>query len=307
MKAFVGITDRDWFELLAAQAALDEVNFWQPGGNRIFRALAPGELFLFKLHSPDNFIVGGGIFAHSTLLPISLAWDAFAIANGARTLAEMRARVERYRRQVGERNEDYRIGCILLEQPFFLARQHWVAVPADWASTIVQGKTYDLGVEPGISLFRSVEGALASARASPLAAEEIESRYGAPVLTFPRLGQGSFRVLVTDAYERRCAASGERTLPVLEAAHIQPFAAGGPHRVENGLLLRSDLHTLFDRGYLTVTPDHHIEVSRRIREEFENGRDYYVLNGKQVRVPARPERRPSPHLLRWHNENVYLG
>ena len=48
--------------LLASQPGLDEVNFWQPGSNTQFRALSPGELLLFKLHSPDNFIVGGGVF-----------------------------------------------------------------------------------------------------------------------------------------------------------------------------------------------------------------------------------------------------
>ena len=69
-------------------------------------------------------------------------------------------------------------------------------------------------------------------------------RYGSASMVFPRLGQGSFRVLVTDAYGRQCAATGERTLPVLQAAHIHPYAVGGPHRVDNGLLLRSDLHTL---------------------------------------------------------------
>lgn len=72
---------------------------------------------------------------------------------------------------------------------------------------------------------------------------------------------------------RRCAATGERTLPVLEAAHVRPYAEGGRHELSNGILLRSDLHTLFDSGYLTITPNYHIEVSRRIRDEFENGRE----------------------------------
>ena len=54
MRLFVGVTDSDWFELLAAQPRLEDVNFWQPGGNRIFRKLNPGEPFLFKLHSPYN-------------------------------------------------------------------------------------------------------------------------------------------------------------------------------------------------------------------------------------------------------------
>jgi putative restriction endonuclease len=64
-------------------------------------------------------------------------------------------------------------------------------------------------------------------------------------------------------------------LPVLEAAHIRPHGSGGPHQPENGLLLRSDLHTLFDQGYMTVDADElKVVVSGRIREEFENGRDY---------------------------------
>jgi putative restriction endonuclease len=305
VRAFVGVTDGDWYELLAAQAHLDEVNFWQPGGNRVFRVLEPGELFLFKLHSPQNFVVGGGVFAHASILPISLAWDAFGIANGASTLLEMRDRVDKYRRRAGDRTEDYSVGCILLEEPFFLPRERWVPVPEDFSRNIVQGKTYDLEREPGATLWRSLQESIASARA-PMVAEE-EQRYGSPQLVAPRLGQGSFRVLVTDVYERRCAVTGERTLPVLEAAHIQPYAAGGRHSIRNGLLLRSDLHTLFDRGYVTVTPEAHLEVSRRIRERFENGHEYYALHGRDLRLPKQPDSRPAPDLLRWHNENVFLG
>jgi predicted restriction endonuclease len=112
---------------------------------------------------------------------------------------------------------------------------------------------------------------------------------------------------VTDSYDRRCAATGERTLPVLEAAHIKPYADGGAHAVTNGLLLRSDLHTLFDRGYLTITPGYRLEVSRRIREEYENGRDYYALNGRELRPPRSENARPDPLLLDWHNRHRYLG
>ena len=313
VRLFVGVTDRDWFDLLASQAHLDEVNFWQPGGNRLFRALAPGELFLFKLHSPDNFIVGGGLFAHATLLPASLAWEAFGIGNGARSSTEMRARIAKYRRE-GASRADYPIGCILLEQPFFLPREAWIPVPEDWSRNIVQGKGYDATQEAGAALYSAVQQALFALRPvvaegieSPAAAEAQASRFGSPTLVFPRLGQGSFRVVVTDAYDRRCAASGERTLPVLQAAHIKPYADGGPHEVDNGLLLRSDLHTLFDRGYLTITPDARIEVSGKIREEFDNGRDYYALHGQSLRPPSAPYPAPSAELLAWHNEHVFLG
>jgi putative restriction endonuclease len=126
------------------------------------------------------------------------------------------------------------------------------------------------------------------------------------VEVLPRLGQGSFRVVVTDAYERRCAITGERTLPALDAAHIRPYAAAGENRVSNGLLLRSDLHRLFDRGYVTVRPDLKVQVSRRIREEFENGRLYYAMDGTTLRTPNRPEFQPDRIALEWHSEEVFL-
>ena len=82
-------------------------------------------------------------------------------------------------------------------------------------------------------------------------------------------GQGIFRIGVTDAYDRACAVTTEHSLPVLEAAHIRPYSEGGEHRVSNGLLLRSDIHRLFDKGYVTVTPDYRFLLSQRLKQDFE--------------------------------------
>ena len=112
--------------------------------------------------------------------------------------------------------------------------------------------------------------------------------------------------MVTDIYARKCAVTGEKTLPALEAAHIRPYGAGGRHELENGLLLRRDIHRLFDTGYVTITPNLAFEVSGRIREEFENGRDYYALHGRRIATPTRPHPRPNPKYLAWHNENRFL-
>jgi len=303
MKIFVGVTDHAWFDLLRNQPWLEEVNFWQPSGRTQFRALQPGEMFLFKLHSPDNFIVGGGFFAHSSLLPISMAWESFGISNGAVNLSDMRKKVEKYREQSENRFADYTIGCILLEQPFFLPRELWIPIPEDWKANIVRGRDYDLTGEPGLTLWQRIQAALAVSAG----VREQPARYGNPALVLPRLGHGSFRVLVTDVYERRCAITNERTLPALEAAHIQPFSENGPLSVNNGILMRRDLHALYDRGYLTITPAYQIEVSRRIKEEFENGKEYYRHHGNQIRIPTLAGNRPSAEFLVWHNENIYRG
>jgi putative restriction endonuclease len=314
LRAFIGITDGDWFDLLSSLENLEEINFWQPSGNTRFRALEQGELFLFKLHSPRNYIVGGGFFGYSTLLPVSVAWQTFQQANGAHSLKEMRQRIEFYRRRRADRLEDYTIGCIILEQPFFLAQADWLPAPENWKPNIVRGMTLSDAEPSGRQLFAGVETSLRRSSVRNVGdvaltppTSEPDSRYGDAILIRPRLGQGAFRFLVTDVYERRCAITRERTLPVLQAAHIRPYSEGGEHRVDNGLLLRSDLHTLFDQGYLTITPNYRIEVSRRIREEFENGRDYYAHHGQELHLPQKVSQRPAADFLAWHNDVRFRG
>jgi hypothetical protein len=96
-------------------------------------------------------------------------------------------------------------------------------------------------------------------------------------------------------------------LCALTATLIRPYGDGGEHEARNGLLLRRDIHSLFDAGYVTVTPDLRFEVSRRIKEEFDNGRHYYELHGNPIFAPAEAVRRPDPEALRWHNEHAYRG
>jgi putative restriction endonuclease len=302
MRAFVGVTDRDWFDFLRARPDLDEVNFWQPSARRPFTALTPGELFLFKLKYPVNRIVGGGLFLWSGTFPFPYVWDLFEEKNGTATLAELRDRLVRLRRTPVE-TWDTEVGCIVLSQPFFLDEEDWIEAPPDWSPNIVRGKGYDLTSFYGQRLLEEVE---AKARRTA-ARREIEGpMFGDPTLVRRRLGQGGFRVLVTEAYQRRCAVTGERALPVLQASHIRPVTEGGGHRVDNGVLLRSDVHTLFDRGYVTITPDERFRVSRRLRDDFDNGEAYYALEGEELWLPKTADDRPSREFLEWHNDAVFL-
>ena len=312
LKALVGVTDDDWFEFLRAahrRGGLEEVNFWQPSGNAAFRALEPGEPFLFKLHAPRNLIVGGGFFGHFSLLPVDVAWTTFGIANGTATRDAMRRRIAHYRKVPLAEVDQKPVGCILLQAPFFFEEHEHVDVPSNFSLNIMRYKGYDLRIEPGLSLWADVQMRLQGRQVRELGGlvSEPGPRYGKPRLILPRLGQGSFRVAVLDAYGRRCAITGERTLPVLEGAHIIPFASGGESRVDNGLALRADLHALYDAGYVTVTPEHRVEVSRRIREEFENGRDYYALHGRSIRLPQDSRHHPRREALEVHAGGVFKG
>ena len=133
------------------------------------------------------------------------------------------------------------------------------------------------------------------------------ARYGGPISVRPRLGQGLFSFAVRDAYQGACAVTHEHSQPVLEAAHIRPYAMGGLHQVENGLLLRRDLHRLYDLGYVTVTPDYVFRVGDRLREEFNNGRSYYAMNNSRIAVPPEGLLQPSKRALDWHATTVFRG
>ena len=309
MKLYVGVTDNNWFEFLSRLPDCDEVNFWQPSPSSAFKALQPGELFLFKLKSPYNHIAGGGFFTYYTTLPVSLAWEAFKEKNGTPSFQEMRSLILSKRNLPSDTREDFQIGCILLTQPFFLDQNLWF-IPPEWSKSIQTGKGYGLDEEAGKVIWNRIQYILEQKDTRDLQFKEAleeQQRYGREQVIKPRLGQGSFRICVTDAYKRSCAVTGERALPVLEAAHIKPFSKSGPHMVQNGLLLRSDLHRLFDKGYMTLTTKLDIEVSRRIKEEFDNGEYYYTLHGKKMRQPAHLDDLPEKKFITWHNEKVFLG
>ncbi len=315
MRGFVANTDYDWFTLLRAiEPPIDEVNFWKPGSRTNFVALTPGEPLFFKLKAPYNVIAGFGYFAHFSRLPVSMVWEMYGEANGARSYGEMRERLVRYRRRF-ERDtdprQDFWIGCILVNQPVFFAEHDWIRMPENFKGQTVQGKTYDLEHGEGQRIWmeclaRSARGS-ATLAGHRIADAPLIGGYGAPVPVRPRLGQRSFRVAVLDSYGRRCAVTNEKTLPVLEAAHIRDFRDVQVHSVNNGILLRADIHKLFDSGYVTVTPEYRFEVSRRIKEEFENGRDYYALHGSQIRLPQNVVDRPAVESLIWHSEQRFLG
>lgn len=306
MKFYIGVTDNDWFHFLARHRP-DEVNFWRPRDKANFRAIEEGAPFLFKLHAPYNYIVGGGFFVRHLFLPLSLAWDAFEIKNGAATYDQFRVSIMKFRQGEGLNPS---IGCTILTEPFFFEREDWIPIPSNWSNNIVKGKSYSTDHEIGAEVWQKIEERLGDFKHNEgeLVFQEPDVQYGSSYEIRARIGQGAFRAIVTDAYKRRCAITGEKTLPVLEAAHIKPYSESGPNLTKNGLLLRSDMHILFDKGYMTVSNNHHLEVSRRIREEYENGREYYAYHGKELsNLPDNMMDLPSPDFLKWHQEQVFKG
>jgi HNH endonuclease len=310
---FVANTDNSWFDFLSSEDNLTEVNFWWPGETN-FRALQQGEILAFRLKSPRNKIGGFGIFSNHSRLPIQMAWETFGRANGVSSLEGLRSAIAQLRTNVAV-VPSTDIGSTILVQPVFFPSYLWFDVPASWSQSIQRGKLYSTDIAEGLELWnRLLETAklceatnIPNIPDAPGVSERDQARFGAPILIAPRLGQGAFRVAVTEAYGRQCAITNGKVLPALDAAHIKPYGEGGLHTKSNGILLRKDIHSIFDAGYVTIKDDFTFSVSKKVKEVFNNGEEYLRLQGALVRRPERKADCPDTEFLRWHNKERYLG
>src|SRR5580704_9547817 len=311
---YVANTDNAWFDLLAEEPDLTEVNFWWPG-EQPFRVLQQGEILAFRLKSPRNKIGGFGIFSNYSRLPIQMAWETFGRSNGVSSLEGLRKAIAQFRTNVSV-GPSTQIGSTVLVQPVFFPAHLWFDVPESWARNIVRGKQYSTNHHEGLELWKKLLNTAAASNIakSPGLPEKDQApfivpnqiRFGTPTLITPRLGQGAFRVAVTEAYGRQCAVTDGKVLPALDAAHIKPYAEGGEHVRSNGILLRKDIHSVFDAGYVTIKDDFKFSVSKKVKEVFNNGEEYLRLHGALVRRPERKSDWPDTEYLKWHNKERYL-
>lgn len=109
-----------------------------------------------------------------------------------------------------------------------------------------------------------------------------------------RRGQAEFRASLTGAYDGKCAVTGSRIVDLLEAANILPHAEGTNYRASNGLLLRADVHTLYDLHLLSIDEHYRIHLSKVLEVS-----EYRRYHGEKLLVfPAAMKQQPSAENLR---------
>jgi hypothetical protein len=126
----------------------------------------------------------------------------------------------------------------------------------------------------------------------PLGQEDARERSLRSVVE--RRGQSKFRMKLIKSFNGRCAITGCEVLPILEAAHITPYLGIATNDISNGLLLRADLHTLWDLGLVAIDPEKlTVWVSLAITDP-----TYRQLEGEPLRMPPPAHLRPSIEALR---------
>lgn len=127
-------------------------------------------------------------------------------------------------------------------------------------------------------------------------ADEVDERQRVLAAIVRRRGQPAFRKALLDAYDGRCAMTGCNVVDALEAAHIQPYSGLKSNDVRNGLLLRADVHTLFDLYLIAINPGSlRIAVAPALQHS-----TYVELDGRQLSTPMPPELSAYQESLTWH-------
>jgi len=313
MELFIALTDKEWFDFLANRSRggiVDEVNFWSPRATRPMKRMSSGELVFFRLKKPYSAIAGYGFYAAFHVLALDSAWELFGWKNGDPDKMRFLTRIGRYRRVdlLDPRKPREPIGCTMLRSAVFWSEERWLPWDGQmgWAPNIVQGRTETDPARMELLLNEVALDAPAELEIDEFLPMEADERTVVMASHVEREGQGVFRARLLEAYDGRCAITGEHTQPVLDAAHIQPYLGPRSNHVQNGLLLTKEFHALFDSGYVTITPDHIVRVSECLRTEWKNGRRYFPYDGKRLEhVPRDSHRRPSEAALEWHGQHVF--
>lgn len=289
-------TDLNWFDYLKNELQFQELNFWTPTPWNI-KKLSEGDKFYFMLKKPFRKIGGYGIFKYYENLNVEEAWSRFGKANGVNSLYELLIRCQNYQKKNSNKviNENPIIGCVVLkdviffeEKDFFKPEEYDFSFP----NSVVKLKYFqsDFSFEKNIDDEKLLNFELIKETNSTYKVHKVKNR----------VSQKKFRENVLQAYENKCAITGEVCLEVLEAAHIQSYINEESNHIQNGILLRSDLHKLFDLGLLTIDLDYRILIS-----PFLSSSDYLKLNGEFISLPKNSTSYPSLSALKRHNEYVF--
>jgi putative restriction endonuclease len=206
MKLWVGITNNDWFKFLAARAPVEEINFWRPTPKPYRNDFYSGMPFLFKLHAPEEYIVGGGFFLRFVPVPLSLSWSAFREGNGASTLEDFRGLIGKHLRT--SPTTDPFIGCNILSEPFFFPRAQWIPSVRHMQGPIVFGKGY-FDVPEAEVLWREVT--------ERLALSDTVKDLGPATRLFPHSSNRSLQLSLCNFTRKNPSSIGGRPYPTILA------------------------------------------------------------------------------------------
>ncbi len=295
---------QEWFKALQQGEQHEEVNFWTPYPEET-NALKKGEPVYFLLEGGEAQIAGHGVFERYEQMTLYAAWDRFGAANGVGSFREFKDRMS----QSGVRGE---LGCVILRTPEFWGPQEFVSLNKYGVTLEASARpVFTFKGQPPWLLKRKrvVRTTQKRKRSAPTEATPIEltpfTLVDGPMADREaRRSQqedipSEFEERLRSAYRRSCCITGETCLAALKATHIQPYVNPDSDHVQNGLLLRADLHALFAAGLITITHQHRVRTNIRLPESYQQ------FQYARIKLPAEKAYWPSQEALAFHQKEIF--
>jgi putative restriction endonuclease len=277
-------TDENWFAFLKNSQFNSFINFWTPTTWNV-KNLKSGDKWYFLLKSPIRKIGGYGEFVEYKNMTPQAAWKEYGLRNGCNSKLDLTVKIQKYidrnSKKHSKKNiniDNYEIGCIVLKNCVF------------WDS--------DSYIDPtnfNISIAKQVVTRKYFKQYDPFTIKDIddfflldEPREVYKLEVNQRKGQGIFKGLILKAYNNKCCISDETCPELLEAAHIQHYLNQQSNHIQNGILLRVDLHRLFDNNLLYIDNGYIVRISPLV-----NTPHYKKYNGRKISLPNNMDDHPS--------------
>ena len=280
MSFIIAPTDLEWFEFQKMNQFNDKINFWTPTDWR-FKALQPGEMVVFEMKGPGPAMIGGyGAVLEYRFQSLDKTWKEFGRRNGYENKSALVGALSKHNTFDASQG----IGCLVLGDVVFFDSPVPVPKGIIFSKNTVKYSKYDVPfpfakLSPVVNDFVLVQNTKKKKKIQSVSQRE---------------GQSQFHTMVSVAYGHKCCISGEETPELLQAAHIQDYISKDSHHIQNGLLLRVDLHTLFDNGLLAIDSNYKVHVSSLVKSP-----EYQKYDNCTISLPMNPSHHPSVAALNF--------
>ncbi len=285
-------TDNNWFSNLKKEKVVDDINFWTPTPWNL--KFNEGDRWYFMLKSPIRKIGGGGYIKEYHNLTVEQAWNKYGIKNGFYSKDDFIRSLGKHKSKNSLNKNELEgstiIGCIILYGAVFLNDDQYIDLEdykeISFSPNIVKYKKFN--DDEDFILEKVLKGEIYNSDSEFKPVDPHTKKSKVISENSRRDGQSEFKAALVEVYSGKCCITGESTPELLEAAHIQPYLSKKSNHLQNGLLLRTDIHKLFDKNLLYIDQGYRVHIS-----SFVNSGYYQELDGKVVSMPNHNKYYPS--------------
>jgi len=298
MEHYIVVTDKKWFDFLNSNGINNNVNFWRKDTRT---PKVDSKQYVFFKIKGEKHIAGRGRFNRFLVLNRT---DAIEHAkkgnNGFDTSGNKELKISNVVSKIV--NDNDRLGCLVLDDLEFLNQRDYYKISEElFHPQTQQGKYVDeIEIAELLNLFTQQFSDEINAKIPEIEAEdefdpsnlEDKRHYSLKTLVLRR-GQKKFRNQLLNLYQNQCAVTNTKVIDVLEAAHISPYSGKASNVPQNGIILRADIHALFDLNLIKFTENYEIDVSEKLKNSI-----YWQYNSKTLFLPILRANRPSKKALK---------